>query len=500
MESSKYFPTLAQFREEAKTNNIIPVFRDILADTDTPVSAFMKIDDGGESFLLESVEFGDKWGRYSFLGSSAKAVIRAKDGRVTIAEGGEVTERTGDPLAILSDYLGGFSMATLPGVEGLKFAGGVIGYMGYDIVRYIEKIARNPKHEARTDELKVDDYCFIRTDTLLAFDNVSHSIKVICSAHVPDGADPEAVYNEAIEKINHLVAKLRAPAPVRINHGAEHLPVTSNYEKEDFKAGVVRIKEYIEAGDVIQTVLAQRFETEQNVESFDIYRALRVTNPSPYMFFLRMAGIELAGSSPEILVALNDGEVTVRPIAGTRPRGKDAQSDKVFEDELLADPKELAEHIMLVDLGRNDVGKVAKPGSVEVDQFMVIERYSHVMHIVSNVMGQKLDGLSSFDVLSSCFPAGTLTGAAKVRSMEIIEELEPDGRTTYGGCVGYFDYSGNMDTCITIRTVLAKDGRLYVQAGAGIVADSDPEREFEETVNKSKGVLKAVEMARDGFE
>ncbi len=500
MESSKYFPTLAEFREKAETNNIIPVFRDILADTDTPVSAFMKIDGGGESFLLESVEFGDKWGRYSFLGSSAKAVIRARDGVVTIAEGGKVTERTGDPLQILSEYLDGFSMATLPGVEGLKFAGGVIGFMGYDIVRYIEKIPRNPKHKGRTDELKVDDYCFIQTDTLLAFDNVAHSIKVICSAYVDEGTDPEVAYNNAIEKIDQITAKLRAPVPVRINKGGAHLPVTSNYKKEDFKAGVARIKEYIEAGDVIQTVLAQRFETEQNVESFDIYRALRVTNPSPYMFFLRMAGIELAGSSPEILVALNQGEVTVRPIAGTRPRGKDAQSDKAFEEELLADPKELAEHIMLVDLGRNDVGKVAKPSTVEVDEFMVIEKYSHVMHIVSNVRGEKLDGLTSFDVLSSCFPAGTLTGAAKVRSMQIIEELEPDGRTTYGGCVGYFDYSGNMDTCITIRTVLAKDGRLYVQAGAGIVADSDPEREFEETVNKSKGVLKAVKMARDGFE
>lgn len=497
MESFKYFPSLSEFRAEAETHNIIPVYRDIMADMDTPVSAFMKIDDGGEAFLLESVEFGDKWGRYSFLGASTRAIIRAKDGVVTISEGASVCERKGNPLSILSEYLEGFSMATLPGVDGLKFAGGVIGYMGYDIVRYIEDIPRNPD---RTDGLEVDDYCFIQTDTLLAFDNVAHSIKVICSAYVPEGADPDQVYKEATARIDALVAKLRGPVPVRVNKGGEHLPITSNFKKDDFKDAVVRIKEYIKAGDVIQTVIAQRFETEQNVDAFDIYRSLRVTNPSPYMFFLRMAGIELAGSSPEILAGLDGTEITVRPIAGTRPRGKDDDADKEFERELLADPKERAEHIMLVDLGRNDVGKVSKTGTVDVNEFMVIERYSHVMHIVSNVKGQKKDDVDSFGVLSSCFPAGTLTGAPKVRAMEIIEEMEQDGRTTYGGCVGYFDYSGNMDTCITIRTVLAKDGRLYVQAGAGIVADSDPEREFEETVNKSKGVLKAVSMARDGFE
>jgi anthranilate synthase component 1 len=497
MESSRYFPLLDEFKEKAKDHNIIPVYRDILADTDTPVSAFMKIDDGGDAYLLESVEFGDKWGRFSFLGASARAVIRAKNGVVTIAQAGELRELKGDPLKILSDFLDGFDMASLPGLDGLKFAGGVIGYMGYDIVKYLEDIPRNPE---RKDEVQVDDYCFIQTDTLLAFDNVAHRIKVISNAYVPQGADVEAAYNDAVARIDELVAKLRALVPVRINKGGAHLPITSNFAKADFEAGVERIKEYIQAGDVIQTVLAQRFETEQNVDTFDVYRALRVTNPSPYMFFLRMAGIELAGSSPEILVGLSGGEINVRPIAGTRPRGKDAASDKAFEDELLADPKERAEHIMLVDLGRNDVGKVAKAGTVDVNEFMVIERYSHVMHIVSNVKGQKQDGLDSFDVLSSCFPAGTLTGAPKVRAMEIIEDMEPVGRTTYGGCVGYFDYSGNMDTCITIRTVLAKDGRFYVQAGAGIVADSVPEREFEETVNKSMGVLKALSMARDGFE
>jgi anthranilate synthase component 1 len=498
MESSRYFPCLDEFKDKAKNHNIIPVYRDILADMDTPVSAFMKIDDGGEAYLLESVEFGDKWGRFSFLGASTLATIRAKRGVVTIEQGGEIRELKGDPLKILSDFLGGFNMASLPELDGLKFAGGVIGYMGYDIVKYIENIPRNPQR--KKDELEVDDYCFIQTDTLLAFDNVAHRIKVIANAYVPDGADVEKVYNDAIARIDALVVKLHAPAPRRTNKGGEHLPITSNFKKADFKAGVERIKEYIQAGDVIQTVLAQRFETEQNVDTFDVYRALRVTNPSPYMFFLRMAGIELAGSSPEILVGLSGGEINVRPIAGTRPRGRDAAGDKVFEDELLADPKERAEHIMLVDLGRNDVGKVAKAGTVEVDEFMVIERYSHVMHIVSNVRGQKQDDVGSFDVLSSCFPAGTLTGAPKVRAMEIIEDMEPVGRTTYGGCVGYFDYCGNMDTCITIRTVLAKDGRFYVQAGAGIVADSDPEREFEETVNKSKGVLKALSMARDGFE
>ncbi|MFZ3071915.1 MAG: anthranilate synthase component I [Thermodesulfobacteriota bacterium] len=493
MRNSVYSPTLDEFREIAKTHNLIPVGRDILADTETPVSAFMKIDNGGEAFLLESVEHGEKWGRYSFIGASARAVIKGFSGVLEITEDGNTTTKKGDPIELLASYMSSWKAAPAP--EDMIFSGGAVGFFSYDAVRYIEKIPDIIKKDTG-----IPDLCFMITDTFLVFDNAEQKIKAVCNARTTDNGSIEAAYRLAVEKIDALVKRLRQGRVNAVNPPSEDLPVASNFPKEKFKAAVERVKEYIAAGDVIQTVISQRFETKLNCEPFDIYRALRVTNPSPYMFFLRLGGVELAGSSPEILVRVEGKDITIRPIAGTRKRGRDEAEDNALERELLSDPKERAEHIMLVDLGRNDVGRVAVPGSVKVTELMVTERYSHVMHIVSNVRAIKKDGVDAFGVFRACFPAGTLTGAPKIRAMEIIEEVEPMRRGVYGGCVGYVGFSGNMDMCITIRTVIVKDGMAYVQSGAGIVADSVPEKEFEETVNKARGVLKAVTMARKGFD
>ncbi|MCK4846820.1 MAG: anthranilate synthase component I [Deltaproteobacteria bacterium] len=493
MENIDYFPNLEDFRALSKDYNLLSVTCDILADDLTPVSAFKRIDDGSDGFLLESVEGGEKWGRYSFFGASSRGVIRAKGSKTEIFEGG-VLKRTieGNPLDTLKDYLAGFKAAPIEGTP--RFPGGAIGYMGYDIVRHIERL---PNYAER--DLDIDEFCFLMTDIVMVFDNEEGRIKIICNAYLESDTDIDWAYGEATRRIAEVASRLKDATPKTPRKYKDFGGVTSNFKKEDYLETVKRVKRYIGDGDVIQTVISQRFECELASEPFDIYRALRVTNPSPYMFFLRLGGIELAGSSPEILVRLEDGEVVVRPIAGTRPRGKDEAEDIAFEKELLADPKECAEHIMLVDLGRNDVGRVAETSSVTVDEFMGIERYSHVMHIVSNVRGRMREGLDAFDAFKASFPAGTLTGAPKIRAMEIIEELEPTGRGVYGGSVGYFGFSGMMDLCITIRTVLIKDDRVYVQAGAGIVADSEPEKEFEECVNKAKGVLKAVEMAAKGI-
>lgn len=497
MENIDYFPDLEGFRGLAKDYNVVSITRVILADNLTPVSAFKRIDDGSEGFLLESVEGRDgdeeKWARYSFLGSSSRGMVRAKGKTTEIFEDG-VLKRTveGNPLDTLKDYLEGFKAAPIVGAP--RFPGGAIGYMGYDIVRHIERL---PNYAER--DLDTYDLCFLLTDIVLVFDNLEQKIKVIYNAYIENDGDIDTAYALGTKRIDEVVARLRNDSVRESLKYPDLGEVTSNFPKDDFLETVKRVKRYIGDGDVIQTVISQRFETILASEPFDIYRALRITNPSPYMFFLRLAGIELAGSSPEILVRLEDGEIVVRPIAGTRPRGKDEAEDVAMEEELLADPKECAEHIMLVDLGRNDVGRVAETASVKVDEFMLIERYSHVMHIVSNVRGRMREGLGAFDAFKASFPAGTLTGAPKIRAMEIIEELEPTGRGVYGGSVGYFGFSGTMDLCITIRTVLIKDGRVYLQAGAGIVADSDPEKEFEECVNKAKGVLKAVEMAAKGL-
>lgn len=493
MKKHNYFPSLDVFKEKAASSRIVPVFRDILADTETPVSAFLKMDTGGDAFLLESVEGGEKWGRYSLLGASPRMTVRSKGEKIEIIEGGVLRTEEGDPIEVLKRLISEFNAAHVEGAP--RFFGGAIGYIGYDMVRSIEKLP-----DSTPKDLGLYDMFFIFTDTLLVFDNIEHKIKVIANACIEEGADLAGTYSKATEKIEDLVRTLRTrevPPPQDAPGSAPE--IRSNFKREDFYGAVDKAKGYITEGDIFQVVLSQRFETALEVEPFDIYRALRVVNPSPYMFFLRLGGTILVGSSPEILVRVDDSDINVKPIAGTRKRGRDAEEDLALEKELLADPKERAEHIMLVDLGRNDVGRVAEAGTIRVDEFMTIERYSHVMHIVTNVRGNLKKGADSFDALRACFPAGTLTGAPKVRAMEIIEELEPCKREVYGGSVGYFGYSGNMDMCITIRTLVIKDNRIYIQAGAGIVADSVPEKEYEETENKARGILKAVTLAMEGL-
>ncbi len=493
MKKPSYFPPLDKFRGLARAGTTVPVFRDILADTETRVSAFLKIDRGGRSFLLESVEGGEKWGRYSLLGTEPRMTIRSKGTRVEIIEDGKTSVREGDPIEILKEVMSRYRMATVPGAP--RFSGGAIGYMGYDTIRHIETLP-----DTAPKDLDTFDLFFIFTDTFLVFDNVEHKIKAVSNAFITEDSDIEEVYNSSIKKIEALVKALKSPVAAHAPASTkEHVGVSSNFERKDFLSAVERIKKYIVEGDVIQTVISQRFSTPLDVDPFDIYRALRVINPSPYMFFLRLDDLTLVGSSPEVLVRVEGPDVNVKPIAGTRPRGRDEEEDVALEKELLGDPKERAEHIMLVDLGRNDLGRVCRASTVEVDEFMTVERYSHVMHIVSNVRGRLAEGCGPFESFRASFPAGTLTGAPKIRAMEIIEELEPCKRGVYGGSIGYISYSGNMDMCIAIRTLVIKDGQIYIQAGAGIVADSVPETEFEETENKAKGMLKAIDMARDGL-
>jgi len=498
MKKYSYFPSLEVFRKKAAGADVVPVHRDILADMDTPVSAFMKIDPGADAFLLESVEGGERWGRYSLLGADPRMVVRSRGEKVEIIEAGGTRVVEGSPFDVLKEIISGCRVAEVEGLP--RFHGGAIGYIGYDAVRHIERIP-----DSGREGLDLYDTFFIFTDTFMVFDNVEHTIKVITNAHVTEGVEIDDLYSESVRKIDALIERLRGGSVASgkgRDRGAQSgapAEVSSNFSREAFMDAVERTRRYIVEGDVIQAVISQRFSTRLDSEPFDIYRALRVINPSPYMFFLRLGDVTLAGSSPEILVRVDEGEVTVKPIAGTRPRGRDAEEDEALERELLADPKERAEHIMLVDLGRNDVGRIAESGTVEVEELMAVERYSHVMHIVSSVSGRLREGLSSPDALTACFPAGTLTGAPKVRAMEIIEELEPCKRGVYGGSVGCIGYSGYMDMCITIRTLLIKDGIVYVQAGAGIVADSVPEKEYEETRNKARGMLNAVNLAMQGL-
>ncbi len=494
MKKFNHFPSLEDFKSYCLLGNIIPVYREILADTETPVSAFMKTDDGGGAFLLESVEGGEKLGRYSFLGISPMAVIESKGREVQITEEESYLTFEGDPIDIIKEYLSTYSVVDVEGAP--KFPGGAIGYIGYDAIRHIEKLP-----SVTVDDLKVPEIYLMLTDTFMAFDNVEHKIKVVSNVHVPEGVNPEEAYSASVDKIDALIERLKNGKMHTGNGGTEgEAEISSNFKREDFMDAVRKTKEYIHNGDIIQAVISQRFEAPLSSKPFDIYRSLRMINPSPYMFFLRAGGVTLAGSSPEILVGTDGENIRVRPIAGTRKRGETEAEDIALEEDLLADPKERAEHIMLVDLGRNDIGRVSETGSVEVDELMLIERYSHVMHIVSNVKGRLKEGKDPFDALRACFPAGTLSGAPKVRAMEIIEEMEPVRRGVYGGSVGYISFSGVMDMAITIRTVLIKDEMVYIQAGAGIVADSDPAKEYEETVNKAMGMFKAVNMAKEGLD
>jgi len=479
---------------------LLPVYKEILADMETPVSAFTKIGMGRYAYLLESVEGGEKLGRYSFLSSSPALIFESKGREVILTLRAPVMRqviKTEDPLEELRKIMEKYKPVNVEGLP--RFYGGAVGYIGYDMVRFIEDIpSTNP------DDLDLPDCKFIFTDNLLIFDHIAHTIKVVSCVHLDrEGRDLKTSYDEACSKIEDLVAELRKeqkkrPKVKQIRHFK--IVTESNFTRRGFEKIVKRAKEYIRAGDIIQTVLSQRLQTKVNAHPFNIYRALRVINPSPYMYYLSLGGMNLVGSSPEILVRQEGKRVEVRPIAGTRPRGKNEFEDKKLERELLKDPKERAEHLMLVDLGRNDLGRVCEYGSVEVPELMVIERYSHVMHIVSAVVGKLKGGMNSFDVLKACFPAGTVSGAPKVRAMEIIEELENLRRGPYAGAVGYFSFQGNMDMAITIRTILIKGREAFLQAGAGIVADSIPKNEYYETINKVKALFEAIEMAERGIE
>ncbi len=491
-----YFPTSEQFAVLAEQGNLIPVYREILADMETPVSAFKKIDDGLTSFLLESIEGGEKWARYSFLGSGPGRVFRSRGFNYEILENGVVVAggECEDPLDELRAFMAPYQPVPIEGLP--RFFGGAVGYLGYDMVRFVEDLP-----DANPSEIGAYDSCFMLTEQLLIFDNMTQKIKVVCNVHLPPGADPASAYSRATEQIEALIEQLRIPLP-RLKNTAliEDTPMRANFSRDGFMAAVEKCKEYVRAGDVIQVVLSQRFTGDLGTtDPFDIYRALRTINPSPYMFFLRFGETLVVGASPEVLVRKEGEQVEVRPIAGTRPRGANADEDQALEAELLADPKECAEHIMLVDLGRNDLGRVCCTGSVEVSELKVIERYSHVMHIVSNVRGRLSAGKNAFDVFRATFPAGTLSGAPKIRAMQIIDELEPCRREIYGGAVGYFSFSGNMDMAIAIRTLVVREGHIYLQAGAGIVADSNPEEEYLETINKARGVVTALTMARKGL-
>jgi anthranilate synthase component 1 len=492
-----YCPDERTFVSLAEKGTLIPVYREIMADLDTPVSAFRKIDDGRCAFLLESIEGGEKWGRYTFLGASPATIIRSRGTTVEILETGKapLVKTVDDPLAVVREHLARYTPVELPGLP--RFFGGAVGYLGYDMVRFFERLPSDAPAQ-----IGAWDSFFLITDSLIIFDNVSQKIKVVANAHLDGTVTPTEAYRQALATIDALIAKLKTPTLPHTPPPAvgSRVNFSANMERDDFEAAVEKAKEYVRAGDIIQVVLSQRFSGDLTVDPFDIYRVLRTLNPSPYLFFLRLEDTVVLGASPEVMVRKEGSRVELRPIAGTRPRGATPEEDASLAEELLADPKERAEHVMLVDLGRNDLGRVCRVGTVEVSELMVIERYSHVMHIVSNVRGELAPDHDAFSLVRATFPAGTLSGAPKIRAMEIIDELEPCRREVYGGAVGYFSFSGNMDLAITIRTLVVQDGRIHLQAGAGIVADSDPAAEWQETVNKAMAVKRAVEMAEKGID
>ena len=510
-------PSLAEFTALARTATVVPVWGELLADLDTPVSAFLKLDDGRTSFLLESVEGEERVARFSFLGSRPRLLFTSRGREI------EVQERVGahrhrvrryqaqDPLEELATLMKGFRAAAVPGLP--RFCGGLVGYLGYNVVRFLERIPAHP-----TDTLEIPDLMMMLTESMVIFDHATHKMLLVVNAF-PQGRVSAAVYRACVAQIHAMARRLRSPIHRRATGAARRrsapdpmpgpalrsapiafaAPVRSNLSKADFMRIVSRAKRDIRSGEIIQVVLSQRFERPVRSQPLDVYRALRSLNPSPYMYLLRFGSLCLVGSSPEMLVRCEDGRIETRPIAGTRPRGRTAQEDERLIQQLIHSPKERAEHLMLVDLGRNDLGRVARIGSVSAPELMAIEKYSHVMHLVSSVRARLRPGKNAFDVLRAAFPAGTVTGAPKVRAMEIIAELERDDRGPYAGAVGYVSFSGNLDTCITIRTILMKDGRAYVQAGAGIVADSNPKREYQETINKAKGCLAAIDLAEKGL-
>jgi anthranilate synthase component 1 len=474
-----YYPTLEEVKKYKKDGNLVPVYREIVADLETPVSAFLKINHGGYSFLLESVEGGQRLARYSFIGTDPYRVLATR------------TEEKANPLQLITEELNKYKVVSVSGLP--RFCGGAVGYLGYEVATHFEKL---PSPDS--DPLKLPESLFMFVDTLLIFDHVTHKIKVL--SHVRLNGDIEKAYQNAAARIDDLVDKLSRPLRPS-QHMKAALPpknnyqLSSNFSKEEFEDSVTKIKEYITSGEAIQVVLSQRLAQPTEAAPFEIYRALRTLNPSPYMFFLDFNDFYIIGASPEILVRVEDGTVMTRPLAGTRSRGKNPADDIMLEQELRDDEKECAEHIMLVDLGRNDIGRVSEPGTVEVSDLMNVERYSHVMHLVTHVQGKLRHDLTAFDALQACFPAGTVSGAPKIRAMEIIAELETEKRGPYAGAVGYFSFSGNMDTAIAIRTIVMTKGVAYVQAGCGVVYDSIPEREYEETMNKARVLLNAINQA-----
>jgi anthranilate synthase component 1 len=501
-----YSPSRDEFRALASQGNLIPITRRLLADFETPLSAYRKIAGNGQSFLFESVEGGEHLGRFSFVGCNPRAVIRQLGSRIEVAENGRVTSewtvspsapandpcQVRDGLEVVRRVLERYRPVALPGLP--RFTGGAIGFIGYEFIHDVEPVVPRPPR----DDLQTPTLCFLVADELLIFDRVSQTILVLVNAIVEPGDDPEAAYNDAVAEIERLVALLEQPceySPATVPPEVPTLAFSSNMSRDRFLQNVQVAQQYIRAGDIIQVVGSQRFSTPIKASALDIYRATRSINPSPYMFLLELEGFSLVGASPEIHVRCEDRRVEIRPIAGTRPRGRTAEEDARNEQELLADPKERAEHVMLVDLARNDIGRVCDFGSVQVADLMVIERYSHVMHIVSQVEGRLSPDKTPYDLMRATFPAGTLTGAPKIRAMQIIAELEQSARGPYGGCVGYFSFNGNLDCCITIRTALLKNGTAHIQAGGGWVNDSAPEAEYQETVNKSKAMLKAVALA-----
>ncbi len=499
-------PTLPEFLQLAERGNLIPVTRRLLADFETPLSAYWKLRGQGESFLFESVEGGEHLGRYSFVGCNPRAVIKQTGDRVEVTEGGKVVDKyavrpkggtdcdkcVADGLRVVEQVLSRFKPVDVPGLP--RFTGGAVGFLGYEFIHDVEPVVPRPAH----DELGTPTLCFLIADELLIFDRVAQTLTVLVNAVIEPGQKPEDAYETAVDEIDRIVELLRQPVenrPVDLPGEVPPVSFVSNTTKEKFFANVAEAQKYITAGDIIQVVGSQRFSAAVKASPFDLYRAARSINPSPYMFLLELDGFALVGASPELHVRCEDRHVEIRPIAGTRPRGRTEAEDEANAKDLLADPKERAEHVMLVDLARNDIGRVCDYGSVQVKDLMVIERYSHVMHIVSQVEGTLRADKTSFDLMRTTFPAGTLSGAPKIRAMQIISQLEGTTRGPYGGCVGYFGFNGNADHCITIRTALVKDGKAYVQVGGGWVNDSTPEGEFQETVNKSKAMLKAVAMA-----
>ncbi len=489
-------PSLEEFKELCSQGNLIPVCREHLADMETPVSAMSRFTEDDHAFLLESVEGGERWGRYSFIGMHPRAIFTVQDGVARLTQDGQTTELpvTDSPFMALREVLQDTRPVQLPGLP--RFVGGAVGYLAYEAAGEFERLPP-PK-----GDLSSPTACFMVTHDIAIFDNVRHTVMVVAGAKPEEFDSVEAAYDDACARVEQIEARLRSPRNGACRPASSDATVTveSNMSREQFCDIVTRTKEYIVEGDIIQAVLSQRFSTDMPADPLTLYRALRLINPSPYTFFLKFGEQILVGSSPEVMVRLTGDRAELRPIAGTRPRGKTEQEDRELADSLLGDEKERAEHVMLVDLGRNDLGRVAVAGSVQVRDFMTIERYSHVMHIVSNVEAILESDRDAFDLVRATFPAGTLSGAPKVRAMEIINELEPQPRGAYGGAVGYIGFDGNMDLAITIRTLEIEGDRVAVQAGAGIVADSQPDREYEETVHKARGMVRALELAARGLE